>query len=75
MPDQTPARGLSRATRLSALRAFLAGRAARRAGQDATACPYSPDAVAEDPSDATVVAGAALERFHADNWIKGWSRG
>lgn len=74
MDDATPTGGVSRTTRVSAVRAFLAGRAAKRRGEDVDACPFDLDAQAEDPSDATIVAAAAIERFNARYWIKGWSR-
>lgn len=74
MSDTNPVPGLSRAVRLSAVRAFLAGRAAKREGLPVTECPFDLDSDAENPEDAVTVAAAAIERFSADAWIKGWSR-
>lgn len=56
-----PAKYPGRISTLAAMRASLAGRAARIDGQPVTACPFDP-------------RGDRVEQFLARYWVIGWNR-
>ena len=66
---------LSKATKVLALRASLAGRQAALQGRAADTCPFQLNATAEDAADAGTVAEATVERYLARMWHKGWTKG